>query len=105
VEHRKGAAVYLELAVIELARWQYWRASGEKFHQPGGAIGLGARGETERREGAIYRHRGESIKAGVRANLKPIDRGVFGFVRRDFRSEEEEGRADRWGLPVSEEKE
>jgi hypothetical protein len=52
-EYRNGAEVYLELAVIELARRQYWRASGEKFHQPGGAIGSGARGETERSSGAI----------------------------------------------------
>jgi hypothetical protein len=33
-----------------------------------------------RRWRVIYRHGGESIKAVVRANLRPIDRGVFGRV-------------------------
>jgi hypothetical protein len=31
-------------------------------------------------EGGLNGCGGESIKAGVRANLKPIDRGVFGRV-------------------------
>jgi hypothetical protein len=42
-------------------------SSGEKFHQPGGAIDSGARGETERREGAIYRRREGSKQAGINA--------------------------------------
>jgi hypothetical protein len=40
----------------------------------------------ERGSGALYRRKGESIKAGVRANLKLIDRRCLRTrYRREFR--------------------
>jgi hypothetical protein len=54
--------------------------SGERFARPGGISDGGKRGKLERRSRVIYRRGGESIKAVVRANLRPIDRGVFGRV-------------------------
>jgi hypothetical protein len=44
--------------------------SDDRFRRPGGAIGSGARGEMERREGATYRHGGSSVKAGSKWKLR-----------------------------------
>jgi hypothetical protein len=53
---RRGGAGSLGLTGFR----EIWAAaiadSGEKFHQPGGAIDSGARGKMERRDGATYRH-------------------------------------------------
>jgi hypothetical protein len=40
--------------------------SGERFRQPGGAIGSGARGEMARRERGLNRRRGGRIKQGIK---------------------------------------
>jgi hypothetical protein len=56
----------------------------DKFCRPGGFSGSGKGGELERRWRVIYRHGGESIKAVVRAKLRPNDRGVFGRVTNEI---------------------
>jgi hypothetical protein len=64
-EYRNGAEVYLELAMIELARRQYWRFSDDRFRRPGGVLSHGRRGEKQRGSRRSYRRGQESIWAGI----------------------------------------